>query len=92
MNKDGKNYRIRKLTESECAKLMGLTESDDRKMKDIGISASQRYRIYGNGIVTNCVELLFEHLYKSQYDHSFECFDEKFLREHGENFTQAVTV
>ena len=77
---DGK-YRIRKLTPRECAVLMGLTFEDDDKSAAIGVSQSQRYKTYGNGIVTNCVELLAEHLYKSQYDPSYECYDE--------NFTQA---
>lgn len=71
-------YRIRKLTPAECGILMGFTKDDDNKMAGIGISNSQRYKCYGNGIITNCVELLFEHLYKSQYDPRFECYDENF--------------
>ena len=31
----------------------------------------------GNGIVTNCVELLAEHLYKAQYDNAYICTDER---------------
>lgn len=83
-SKNKGRYRIRKLTPRECAVLMGLTFEDDDKMAEIGISNSARYRCYGNGIITNCIELLFEHLYKAQYDQSFECYDE--------NFTRAVTV
>lgn len=73
-------YRIRKLVPCECAKLMGLTKDDDEKMKNIGISNSQRYKIYGNGIVTNCIQLIFEHLFKAQYDESYETYDENFTR------------
>ena len=76
-------YRIRKLTPRECFKLMGLTFSDCDKAAAVGVSNSQLYKQAGNGIITNCIELLFEHLYKSQYDPNFKCFDE--------NFTQAVT-
>lgn len=72
------NFRIRKLTPNECFKLMGLTEDDILKAKAIGISDSQLYRQAGNGIVTNCVELLAEHLYKSQYDNTYICTDENF--------------
>lgn len=72
------NYRIRKLTPNEYFKLMGLTEYDILKAKAIGISDSQLYRQAGNGIVTNCVELLAEHLYKSQYDNTYICTDENF--------------
>lgn len=73
-------YRIRKLVPCECAKLMGLTKEDDEKMATIGVSNSQRYKTYGNGIVTNCVELLFEHLFKSQYDPNFTTYDENFIQ------------
>ena len=71
-------YRIRKLTPTECWKLMALTEEDCNKAADIGVSNTQLYKIAGNGIITNCVELLFEHLYKAQYDPNFKCFDETF--------------
>lgn len=76
-------YRIRKLTPSECAKLMGFTSSDDQKMADVGISKTARYKAYGNSIVTNCIQLIWEHIYKSQYDPSYITYDE--------NFTQAAT-
>lgn len=71
------NYRIRKLTPNECWKLMGLTEDDCAKAVAIGGSDSQLYKQAGNGIVTNCCELLAEHLYKAQYDNTYACTDEK---------------
>lgn len=83
LSKENGVYRIRKLTPRECWKLMGLTFEDCDKAASVGVSNSQLYKQAGNGIITNCIELLFEHLYKSQYDPSFECYDE--------NFTQAVT-
>ena len=69
-------YRIRKLTPNECWKLMGLTEIDCAKAIAIGVSDSQLYKQAGNGIVTNCCELLAEHLYKAQYDNTYTCTDE----------------
>lgn len=72
-------YRIRKLTENECFKLMGLTDLDCQRCKDVGISKSQIIRAAGNAIVTNCIELIFEHLFKSQYDPVFMTFDERFI-------------
>lgn len=83
-----KRYRIRKLTPIEAFKLMGLKEEDCRKASAVGVSNSQLYKCAGNGIITNCVELLFEHLYKAQYEPQFKCFDEYW----DENFTEAVTV
>lgn len=73
------NYRIRKLTPNECWKLMGLTEDDCAKAVAIGVSDSQLYKQAGNGIVTNCCELLAEHLYKAQYDSTYVCTDENFI-------------
>ena len=69
--------RVRKLTPTECWKLMGLTEEDCINAKNIGVADSQLYKQAGNGIVTNCVELLAEHLYKAQYDNAHICTDER---------------
>jgi len=79
-----REYKIRKLTPRECFRLMGLTSEDCDKASSVGVSNSQLYRQAGNGIVTNCVELLFEHLYKAQYDSDYTTYDE--------NFTRAVTA
>lgn len=79
-----KRYGIRKLSPRECFKLMGLTFEDCDKAAAMGVSNSQLFKQAGNGIVTNCVELLFEHLFKSQYDSNFTTYDE--------NFTQATMV
>ena len=42
------------------------------------VSESQLYKQLGNGIITNCCELLAEHLYKAQYDNTYICTDEKY--------------
>lgn len=93
INKDGTEYeiRIRKLTENECYKLMGMTSKDCDKCKDVGISKTQLYKTAGNGLITNCITLLMEHLYKAQYDSNYECTDERILREQATgNFTQVT--
>ena len=77
-----KRYRIRKLSEIECFKLMGFTQEDAKKCKDLGVSKTQMYRQAGNSIVTNCIQLIWEHIYQSQYDPSYIPFDV--------NFTQAT--
>ena len=76
-------YRIRKLTVRECAKLMGFEFSDWDKCSALSISNSAGYRACGNSIVTNCISLLFEHLYQAQYDETYVCTDERM-----QNFTQ----
>lgn len=72
------NYRIRKLTPNEYWKLMGLTDEDCEKARAIGVSDSQLYKQAGNGLVTNCVQEIMEHLYKALYDESYVCTDENF--------------
>ena len=71
-------YRIRKLTPNECWLLMGLEKEDCIKAANLGISNSSLYKIAGNGIVTNCIKLIAEHLYKAQYDPMYICSDENF--------------
>lgn len=70
---------IRKLTPSECFTLMGMTNDDVEKCKAVGISDSQLYKQAGNGLVTNCVQFLMEHLkkaYKPEYKTTDELMSE----------------
>ena len=70
-------YRIRKLTPTECFLLMGFTKEDVDKTRTLGMSDSSLYKQAGNSIVTNCITLLAQHLYKAQYDSNYVCYDEK---------------
>ena len=72
------SIKIRKLTPRECWKLMGFNFEDCDKAKEIGVADTHLYKQAGNGIITNCCELIAEHLYKSQYDNKYKCTDEKF--------------
>ncbi len=72
-----KKVAIRKLTPREYWRLMGIKDADFDKARAIGMSDTSMYHQAGNGIVTNCVELIFEHLYKAEYDNSYVCTDEK---------------
>jgi DNA (cytosine-5)-methyltransferase 1 len=78
MSIDKKKFRIRKLTPTECLRLMSVPDEDIQKVKDIGMSDCQMYKQAGNSLVSNCVELIFEHLFKAQYQDDFECYDENF--------------
>ena len=73
------DLRIRKLTPRECYKLMGLTFEDCDRARDIGVADTHLYKQAGNGIITDCCELLAEHLYKAQYDDAYVCRDENFI-------------
>ena len=70
-------YRIRKLTPREAFKLMSFEFEDVDKCYAMGISNSALYKAAGNSICCCCISLLFEHLYKAQYDESYICTDEK---------------
>ena len=77
-NEETCNRLVRKLTPREGFRLMGFTDKDYEKAEKIGLSDSAGYKQAGNSIVTNCIELIMEHLYKAQYDNTYKCFDENF--------------
>lgn len=56
--------RIRKLTQTECYKLMGFDAEDCKKASEGGISNSQLYKQAGNSIVVNVLEAIFTELGK----------------------------
>lgn len=56
------NIRIRKLTPTECYKLMGFTAEDCEKASAAGVSNSQLYKQAGNSIVVNVLESIFTSL------------------------------
>lgn len=70
--------KIRKLTPEECFILMGMTPEDCQKCRDVGLSDSALYKAAGNGLISQCVQLIMEHVYKTQYDENFKCYDENF--------------
>lgn len=56
------NVRIRKLTPTECYKLMGFSAEDCKKASDGGISNTQLYKQAGNSIVVNVLEAIYKSL------------------------------
>lgn len=62
----GVHYSIRKLLPEECFVLMGLDYDDVKKCRAVGLSDAELYKQAGNGIVTNCIELIAERLYQNQ--------------------------
>ena len=56
-------YRIRKLTERECFRLMDVDDADIDKIQAAGISKSQQYKMAGNSIVTNVLFHIFRKLF-----------------------------
>lgn len=59
---DGAKYRIRKLTERECLRLMGVDDADIDIIKAAGISKTQQYKLAGNSIVVDVLDAIFSNL------------------------------
>lgn len=55
-------YRIRKLTPTECLRLMGVNDSDIAKLRAASISDSQLYKMAGNSIVVQVLEAIFRNM------------------------------
>jgi len=60
------NMRIRRLTPTECERLMGLEDGWTAKGimdgKEVDMSDTQRYKMCGNGVVVNCVDYIYSRL------------------------------
>ena len=74
-------YRIRKLTEGECYRLMGFQASDTEACRQIGQSKSQIYHQAGDSIVTTVLMGIFGELMGVDYEAAIEDYAEKL---HGE--------
>lgn len=71
------NYRIRKLTERECFRLMGVDDKDIDTIQDAGISKTQQYKMAGNSIVVDVLYHIFRKLMvdtKAEYGTQLELF------------------
>lgn len=76
------SYVIRQLNGIECYRLMGINVDNicAKSLCDLGVTDNQMGFQAGNGIVTNVIQLIIEHLYKALYDNNFICTDEKLVR------------
>jgi DNA (cytosine-5)-methyltransferase 1 len=72
-----KKVRVRKLTERECFRLMGLKDTEIDKLVTSGISRGQLYKIAGNSIVVDVLENIFRTMFiekNSEKGHSDALF------------------
>lgn len=60
-----KKVRIRRLTETECLRLMGVNETDIKKIKSV-VSATQAYKQAGNSIVVDVMVAIFENIFNEK--------------------------
>ena len=59
---------------------MGFNDDDVFKSRTMGMSDTALYKQAGNSIITNCISLIMEHLYKAQVDNTYICTDENFTQ------------
>lgn len=83
-------YTIGRLSPQMCFQLMGLTKEDVRKCRALGIADRHLCGQAGNGIVTNCIQLIGEHLYKALEEPSFICTDERMNGVRGKDTPETV--
>lgn len=91
-NEEKKMRLVRKLTPKEAHRLMGFRDEDYDKCKVIGMSDTQGYCQAGNSIVTDVVSLIAQHIYKAQYDDTYECLDEVFKNQDGSETNKIMIV
>lgn len=63
VDKEGRKYRIRKLTPTECFRLMDVEDEDIEKMKQAGIVKTNLYKLAGNSICVGCMYHIFRKLF-----------------------------
>lgn len=63
VDKDGKRYRIRKLTPRECFRLMDVKDDDIDKMMNTEIAKTNLYKLAGNSICVACMYHIFRKLF-----------------------------
>ena len=63
VDKDGKRYRIRKLTPRECFRLMDVKDDDIDKIQQAGIAKTNQYKLAGNSIVVSPMYHIFRKLF-----------------------------
>ena len=73
---------VYRLTPRACWRLMGMTDEDIEKCIALGTADALLRKQAGNGIVTTCISLIMEHLYKAQYNNTYICTDESINNGH----------
>lgn len=63
--KSNHSYRIRRLTEAECLRLMGVSEMDSYLIRNV-TSSSQVYKQAGNSIVVDVMVAIFDNLFNEK--------------------------
>lgn len=79
-NKDITHYQIRKLTERECGRLMGVKDDDIAKIGK-NLSRSAQYHMFGDSIVTACLMAIFGKMFNVDYEGKIKELTKNLTRE-----------
>ncbi len=74
--KEEPSYRIRKLTEKECGRLMGVKDEDCEKIAK-NQSTSSQYHLYGDSIAVPCLMAIFGELFSVDYQENINSLTEE---------------
>lgn len=74
------NERIRKLTERECGRLMGVKDDDIAKIGK-NLSRSAQYHMFGDSIVTSCLMAIFGKMFNVDYESKIKELTKKLTEE-----------
>ena len=58
--------RLRKLTPRECFRLMGLNDTEIDVIQNLKLPKTQEYKLAGNSIVVDVLEVIFKNLFKEE--------------------------
>lgn len=72
--------RVRKLTENECGRLMGVSKQDRQRMSKT-LSISAQYHCYGDSIVTTCLMAIFGKALGIDYEEKISEFADELAKE-----------
>lgn len=75
-----RDYRIRKLTDRECFRLMGVKEKDFDKVRQ-NQSMSSVYHLAGDSIVTTCLMAIFGEMLDTDYEEKIKELSEALKNE-----------
>lgn len=59
-------FDIRKLTPTECFRLMGVSDNDIEKILQSGLSKSACYKLAGNSIVVDCLYYIYRNIWLTE--------------------------
>lgn len=66
---NGNKFKIRKLTATECGRLMAFQDIDTERMREVGLQNAALYHVYGDSIAVVCLLAIFSKLFgKDNYE------------------------